>query len=265
MAGATKVINLKIALLLFLHLPLPPLTLHLAGLDQESTHCHSLKSVFFLEGFCTSPGSLMWPLSLGTIPRRHCSLALAVKVTRRSRMTGVDPGFQSKCLYPVVTGCEEMDWSHVSHILTPLTPSLLCSFSCSSTFAYFRCRLGGWRWEGQRGHRGRSDGASLSLGGGKSVKHQLYRTESGRGGAQWRLRGSPDSGRGDIRQFTLGVQERTEVCVCVCVCVLGGVYLFPWERVGGFHCVTETLVNISSRLPPRKQQGCTVTQASMSR
>ena len=149
----------------------------------------------------------------------------------------VEPGFQSKCLYPVVTGCEEMDWSHVSHILTPLTPLHLCSFSCSSTFTYFRCRLGGWRWEGQRGHWGRSDGASLSSGGGKSVKHLLYKTESGGGGggAQWRLRGSPDSGMGDISQFTLGVQERTEVCVCVCVCVCVRARV-RWGRGGGSTC-----------------------------
>lgn len=40
----------------------------------------------------------------------------------------VDLGFRSKYLYPVVTGCEEMDWSHVSHILTLMTPLLLPLF-----------------------------------------------------------------------------------------------------------------------------------------
>lgn len=40
----------------------------------------------------------------------------------------------------------------------------------------------------------------------------------------------------------------------VCAGAGGGVHLFPWEWVGGFHCVTETLVNISLRLPRRKQQ-----------
>lgn len=44
----------------------------------------------------------------------------------------VDLGFQSKCLYPVVTGCKEMDWSHVSHILTPLSPLLLRCISSPS-------------------------------------------------------------------------------------------------------------------------------------
>lgn len=39
--------------------PTPSSNPALAGLNQESTRCHSLWSVFFLEGFCTLPGSLI--------------------------------------------------------------------------------------------------------------------------------------------------------------------------------------------------------------
>lgn len=60
MPGAMKVIILKIALP---SSPTPSSNPVLAGLNQESTHCHSPWSVFFLEGFCTLPGSLIWPLS----------------------------------------------------------------------------------------------------------------------------------------------------------------------------------------------------------
>lgn len=59
------------------------------------------------------------------LSRSHCESDQEVPEVRDD---GVDLGFQSKCLYPVVTGCQEMDWSHVSHILTPLTPSLLLLF-----------------------------------------------------------------------------------------------------------------------------------------
>lgn len=48
---------------------------------------------------------------------------------------------------------------------------------------------------------------------------------------------------GDINQFTSGVHERGKLFVCDAGG--GGLYLFPRERVGGFHHVTETLVNIS--------------------
>lgn len=56
----------------------------------------------------------------------------------------------------------------------------------------------------------------------KGGGHVQYRTERGAGGAHWRLRGSPHSGRGDVSQFSLGVQEWGEVCVCVMVVVMGG-------------------------------------------
>lgn len=36
-------------------------------------------------------------------------------------------GLKSKCLYPVVTGCKEVDWSHISHILTLITSLLALS------------------------------------------------------------------------------------------------------------------------------------------
>lgn len=55
---------------------------------------------------------------------------------QEDRDDGVDLGFQSKCLYPVVTGCKEMDWGHVSHILTPLTPSLPLCFSLATTSTF---------------------------------------------------------------------------------------------------------------------------------
>lgn len=35
----------------------------------------------------------------------------------------VDQRVESKCLYPVLTGCKEMDRSRVCHILTPPTPA----------------------------------------------------------------------------------------------------------------------------------------------
>lgn len=44
----------------------------------------------------------------------------------------VDLGFQSKCLCPVLTGCNKMGWSHVFHILPPLSPPLLPRVSSPS-------------------------------------------------------------------------------------------------------------------------------------
>lgn len=66
--------------------------------------------------------------------------------------------------------------------------------------------------------------------------------------AQWHLTGSPHAG--SKNQFKLGVQKSGEVCA---LGRGGGFYLLPREWVGCFQCVSETLVNISLNLPPRKQ------------
>lgn len=82
--------------------------------------------------------------SAGTIPRWPSSLAsscesdLEVPEVPEVWDDGVDLGFLYKCLYPVVTGCKEMDWSHVSHILTPLDPFISPPASTSTTAPYFR-------------------------------------------------------------------------------------------------------------------------------
>lgn len=84
--------------------------------------------------------------------------------------------------------------------------------------------------------------------------------ERGGGGAQWRLRGSPHSGRGDISQFTPGMQERGDVCVHVCDGGGGGLPV-PL-RVGGTLplCHRNSSKHFLKAASKKKQHGCTVTQ-----
>lgn len=124
MPGATWVIILKIALLLFLHLPLPPPGRSEPGIQSLSKPLE-----------CFFPGRILhfaWFSNTTLVTGNNTQKALLSRSCCESdqevRDDGVNQGLRSKCLYPVVTGCEEMDCSHVSHILTPLTSSLLLPF-----------------------------------------------------------------------------------------------------------------------------------------
>ncbi len=126
MLGATKVIVLNIALL-FLHLALPPLTCTARSEPGIQSLSQPLE--------CFFPGRILqfaWISNMTLVTGNNTQEALLSHSRRESDQDvwddGVDLGFRSKYLYPVVTGCEEMDWSHVSYILTPLTPLLLPLF-----------------------------------------------------------------------------------------------------------------------------------------
>lgn len=87
--------------------------------------------------------------SVGTIPRWPSSLTSSHESDQEVPEVwdnSVDLGFQYKCLYPVVTGCKEMDWSHVSHILTPLGPFVFPPASTSTTARYsYPASKFGWK------------------------------------------------------------------------------------------------------------------------
>lgn len=199
-----KAIRLKIAPLLFLRLP--PLPPALAGLNQESSHCHSPWSVFFLEGTCTSPGVS----ALTLLSTNNAHKALLARLSRKSEAwaDGADLRLQSKCLYPVVTGRQEMDWSHVSHVL-------LCHLHRHLVSVYR------WMEEGHGGHWACSDVSEF--------RRRRWRDCTGL--ERGRTKGSVVSWRvaslwvGGTRQFTLGRQQREMKGV-------GGRLYFP-SRKGG--------------------------------
>lgn len=121
----------KISSILFLNDPLPPLTPAQPHSEPGIQSASQPVECFF-------PGRILhfaWISSMTFVTgnnTQEAALSHSNCESDREVWDRVDLGFQSERLCPVLTGCKEMGWSHVFHILPPLSPPLLLRVSSPS-------------------------------------------------------------------------------------------------------------------------------------